>query len=65
MSFVRRHEIFHYLFQRSSRILRLWYGEDKYKLYQQRVYGPAMENARKGIGDGALEEALAEAYAAA
>jgi len=52
-SFVRRHEIFHYLVERGARLAHLNYHD-----YIEKVY-----NVRDQSSQGNLEEALADAYA--
>ena len=61
ISFIRRHEMFHYLFERGSRLLEE--GREKYRRYREEVYEPRHRGKEKHRGN--LEEALAEAYAAA
>ena len=55
-SFVRRHEMFHYLVERGARLVDD--GDVDYDDYSQKVY-----NVRKNSREGNLEEGLADAYA--
>jgi hypothetical protein len=51
--FVRRHAIFHYLVERGCRLL----SEDRYIEYRTKIY-----ERRKELGQGNIEDALAESY---